>query len=140
MTERRRYCPRNHDTFAVGRDSSYRCLACKRESGAEARHARPAEERARQSDDIDRRLAEMQRQREIQRQRILDSGDSRAVLDLLERERPGRDLWLAPERGPAEDLRRAGHARLGVYCGIRNRLVERRNERYRNAQAVKSPP
>ena len=100
MTERRRYCLRNHDTFAVGRDSSYRCLACKRESGAAGRHAQQAEERARQSDDIDRRLAEMQRQREIERRRILDSGDSRAVLALLERECPSRDLWLALSEDP----------------------------------------
>jgi hypothetical protein len=40
MTERRQYCPKGHDTFECGRDSSYRCLRCKRESGAAARRAR----------------------------------------------------------------------------------------------------
>lgn len=44
MTERRQFCPRGHDTFKVGRDSSYRCLRCKRESAAAARDARRAEE------------------------------------------------------------------------------------------------
>jgi hypothetical protein len=44
MTERRQFCPRGHDTFVVGRDSSYRCLVCKREAGQAARNARKAEE------------------------------------------------------------------------------------------------
>lgn len=46
MTERRQFCPKGHDTFRVGRDASYGCLACKRESGKVARDRRRAEEQA----------------------------------------------------------------------------------------------
>ena len=49
MTEKRRYCPKGHDTIATGRDSSYRCLICKRESGRAARDRRRAEEQAAQA-------------------------------------------------------------------------------------------
>jgi hypothetical protein len=44
MTEKRQFCPQGHDTFEIGRDSSYRCLACKREAGKAASDARRAEE------------------------------------------------------------------------------------------------
>jgi hypothetical protein len=46
VTERKRFCVRGHDTFEVGRDSSYRCLRCKAESGAAARRVRKAAEDA----------------------------------------------------------------------------------------------
>ena len=46
MTAKRRYCPKSHDTFEVGRDSSYRCLKCKREAGAAAARVRRAAELA----------------------------------------------------------------------------------------------
>jgi hypothetical protein len=29
MPPRRRFCPKGHDTFEVGRDSSHRCRRCK---------------------------------------------------------------------------------------------------------------
>ena len=40
MTERRQFCPKGHNTFERGRDASYRCLWCKRESGAASRRVR----------------------------------------------------------------------------------------------------
>src|SRR5262245_10215978 len=46
MTEPRRYCLRGHDTAECGRDSSYRCLKCKREAGRAARAVRKQAETA----------------------------------------------------------------------------------------------
>ena len=40
MTERLQFCPKGHGTFECGRDSSYRCLKCKREASAAARRVR----------------------------------------------------------------------------------------------------
>jgi hypothetical protein len=71
MTEKRQFCPKGHDTFEVGRDSSYRCLACKAESSRAARDARRAEQEAvrwarqlEQNEALGRQVRERQRQLE----------------------------------------------------------------------------
>jgi hypothetical protein len=51
MTERRRFCPKGHDTYEVGRDSSYRCRACKYEAKSLARK-RVSEARRREAEVI----------------------------------------------------------------------------------------
>ena len=51
MTSRRRFCPKGHDTFEVGRDSSYRCRRCKLDAKAATRK-RAAEIRRREAEAI----------------------------------------------------------------------------------------
>jgi hypothetical protein len=74
MTEKRQFCPRNHDTFVVGRDSSYRCLKCKRDAGQAARDGRvAASEEARRAKQVElneqARRWHKARQRQIERLR-----------------------------------------------------------------------
>jgi HNH endonuclease len=69
MTEKRQFCPRGHDTFVIGRDSSYRCLRCKRESAAAAREIRRAEEEAAWRAEQAERNAELRRWNEQWRRR-----------------------------------------------------------------------
>ncbi len=87
MTERRQFCPRGHDTALVGRDSSYRCLACKREAMNAARAAREAEARAARNEEIARQITEADRARERERARILKAGGPVA------REQRWEDTW-----------------------------------------------
>lgn len=70
MTERRQFCPKGHDTFECGRDSSYRCLRCKRESAAAARAVRTAEEEAAWRAEQAERNERLRRQWEKTRRRI----------------------------------------------------------------------
>jgi hypothetical protein len=73
MTEKRQYCPKGHDTFAVGRDSSYRCLKCKREAGQAARDVRRAEEDAAQwarQVEINKELRRQHKERKRQIERL----------------------------------------------------------------------
>ena len=46
MSTRKQFCPRGHDTLEIGRDSSYRCLQCKREDARAARVVRREQEQA----------------------------------------------------------------------------------------------
>src|SRR5215204_2709249 len=69
MTERRRFCPRGHDTFEVGRDSSYRCLVCKRESAIASAARRNAEAAAAATEQRERERAEADRRREREEER-----------------------------------------------------------------------
>jgi hypothetical protein len=92
MTGRRRYCPRGHDTFEVGRDSSHRCRRCKYELKDAARK-RAAEARRREAEAIAaeraavlaaeedaareqqaRREREAQRRRKEEYQRAIEAG------------------------------------------------------------------
>jgi hypothetical protein len=74
MTEKRQYCPRGHDTLIFGRDSSYRCIQCKREASAEACAARLAAEEAERRAERETARAEYAREREAERQRNLAAG------------------------------------------------------------------
>jgi hypothetical protein len=92
MTGRRRYCLRGHDTDAAGRDSSGRCLVCKREAMWAARTpareaaaaargqrqaAREAELERLERERIEerrRRQAEADRRREREFQRAIEAG------------------------------------------------------------------
>jgi hypothetical protein len=91
MTERRQYCPLGHDTFLVGRDSSYRCLMCKRLAMAQARAARQAAEDAIRRAAWERRQAEADREREAERQRNLAAGG------LVAREQRWQDAYSRRE-------------------------------------------
>jgi hypothetical protein len=100
MTERRQFCPKGHDTFVVGRDTSYRCLACKRESMAAARRARIDEAMAVERAAQKKRWAAADRAREAGRRRILRTGGQEA-LPLLQQEaweddRCGWEMSLDP--------------------------------------------
>jgi hypothetical protein len=142
MTERRHFCPRNHDTFEVGRDSSYRCLQCKRDDGATARRARLAaeaavrEERRRLQEEAarERRRQEeaAERRREQEYQRALAAGGDVARHARWEREwerSPGLCQWqdLGPDGQyrPCMCMRRAEG--FGVYCARHSRELDLRS-------------
>jgi hypothetical protein len=74
MSERKRLCIRGHDTFLIGRDSSHRCLACKRETMYEARKAREAEEAAVRHAEREAMRAEEEKLRKAERARIIAAG------------------------------------------------------------------
>ena len=131
MTERRRYCPRRHDTFAVGRDSSHRCLACKRESMAAARAARAAEARAAESARYKAELDRMVKARERERRRILAAGGEAALeLKQLEAHESERCGW---ELSETEVCMRPAAGPWGVWCRMHCRQLEREQARRKAA-------
>jgi hypothetical protein len=82
VTERRRFCrPKNHDTTILGRDSSGRCLACKREAGRAARWLQIA---------TDRGLREAERHRKQEEEQTALEAESRRRQEELERRREAR--------------------------------------------------
>ncbi len=88
MTERRQFCPKGHDTFQVGRDSSYSCLMCKRQAGAAAR-------RIRRDAEIAVRSAERLRQEE----EAAAADAVRGVVSNLPRLMPRQQVERARRRG-----------------------------------------
>jgi hypothetical protein len=128
MTARRQFCPRGHDTFVVGRDSSYRCKACKRESSNEARWAREAEAQAARHVELEARQAEAARRRKRERARILKAGGPAAKELLLHeafsRSKRGLCQWAQENGHPGACMRPAQN----VYCAKHNRVVDERNE------------
>lgn len=74
MAERRQFCPKGHDTFVFGRDSSYRCLECKREDAAAARAAWKAQSEAERSAQLRRHYADLDRRRRRERARMIKAG------------------------------------------------------------------
>jgi hypothetical protein len=76
MTERR-YCVRGHDTAIEGRDSSHRCLRCKREAGRAARWARIAEDRGIREAERHRQQEEEQAARDAESRRRQEEIDRR---------------------------------------------------------------
>jgi hypothetical protein len=87
MTEKRQFCPLGHDTFIFGRDSSYRCLECKRMASQEARAARLAAEEAERHAEWVARREEYEREREARRQANLAAGGK------IAREQRWEDTW-----------------------------------------------
>jgi hypothetical protein len=103
MTEKRQFCPLGHDTFVFGRDSSYRCLECKRLAMAEARAARRAAEEAERRAEREAARAEYAREREAERQRNLAAGGWNA------REQRWEDTWKRRECDVCQWQDNAGH-------------------------------
>ncbi len=126
MPERRQFCPKGHDTFAVGRDSSYRCLACKRESMASARAARAAEVQAAESARYKAELERMAKARQRERRRTLEAGGPAALeLKQMEAWEDGRCGWELSDTEVC--MRPTGP--WGVWCKTHLKQLEREQER-----------
>jgi hypothetical protein len=129
MTEKRRYCPQGHDTFRFGRDSSYRCLECKRIDSKQSRAARYAEAQAIRSAEIKRVNAEAERQRKREYERAIAAGGDAAAearweklwSDTLSRTRWSLCQWPLENDHPGACTRRTED----VYCYAHNRQLER---------------
>ena len=140
MTEKRQFCPRGHDTFLVGRDKSYRCLVCKRESADAARAARDAEAQAIRSAERERINAENERRREREYQRAIKAGGDVAAearwqklsVQTLEETESRWDLcqWALDSGVPGACTNRTAN----VYCAKHNRQLDREIERKRKAK------
>jgi DNA-directed RNA polymerase subunit M/transcription elongation factor TFIIS len=161
MTRRRRFCPNGHDTFEVGRDSSYRCKRCKYEAKAVTRKRATdarrreaeaiaaeraavvaAEEKAAREQEA-RREREAQRRREAEYRQALEAGGDTAAEARWERlsdellDSEGRyDLC----QWPLENGRYGACTRrtAGVYCWVHNRQLDRESERRRRAKAAEA--
>jgi hypothetical protein len=124
---RRQFCPRGHDTFVVGRDSSYRCLECKREASAAARKAREDEASAARFAELKRQQAAADRRRKREHARMLKAGGDTAAearwQELWDRS-PGLCQWPLENGQPGACTRRTDD----VYCARHNRRLEREIE------------
>jgi hypothetical protein len=163
VTGRRRYCLRGHDTDAGGRDSSGRCLICKREAmwaaRAPAREAAAAARAARavageaeferlereRIEEPRRRQAEADRRREQEYQRAIKAG-GRAAAEAKwwrasdETAMAGRyDLCQWEDEIDGEYTHVCfNRTRSDVYCSMHNRQLEREIERKRKAKERES--
>jgi DNA-directed RNA polymerase subunit M/transcription elongation factor TFIIS len=153
MAPRRRFCPKGHDTFEVGRDSSYRCKRCKYEAKAATRKL-ATEARRREAEAIaaeraavaaaqekaarerePRREREAQRRREAEYQRALKVGGDvaaearweRLYDETLDAGRYGLCQWALDNGQYGACTRRTA----GVYCWRHNRQLDRESERRR---------
>jgi hypothetical protein len=130
VTEKRQFCPLGHDTFLFGRDSSYRCLECKRLAMAQARAARLAAEDEIRRAELRRREAEMDHEREAQRQRNLAAGGSVAReqrwQDAYSRREGDICQWQG-ESGPHLCMRRLDLDGDLVYCPKHCAQLERQS-------------
>jgi hypothetical protein len=134
LTAKRQFCPRGHDTFECGRDSSYRCKACKREAGNEARWAREAEAHAVRRAEFEARQAEKAKRYAAERKRVLAAGGPDAKQFLWEEQAAAKGLcqWEM-EPGYRYCMRKAQN----VYCARHNRILE---ERTAKRKAELAPP
>jgi hypothetical protein len=146
MTERRQWCPRGHDTFLIGRDSSHRCLACKREAMYEARKAREAEEAAIRHAEREVMRAEEERLRKAERARIIAAGGP-AAKELRWNERFRRTLqttevslcqWSQPNGRPGGCFQRTELDGDTVYCRKHNDELAKHQAEYRHISLVES--
>ncbi len=151
MTARRQFCPRGHDTFVVGRDSSYRCLQCKREAARGDRYLRIAEDRGIREAERRRREEEAQAAQEAERRRRVEERERRQEEKYQAAiKRGGYDAAMARwDRACSESLQNDGDGlcqwedddaegrsmgRLcyrppdesNVYCAHHNRVLEKR--------------
>ena len=140
MTERRQFCPRGHDTFLVGRDSSYRCLQCKRESMADARQARLDEEAAIRAAERAAMRAADEKQRKAERARIIAAGGP-AARELRWNERWSRTLqttevslcqWAQANGRPGGCFQKTDE----VYCRKHNDQLDAKQAEYRRISVV----
>jgi hypothetical protein len=160
MTPRRRFCPKGHDTFEVGRDSSYRCRRCKYEAKAATRKqasearlleaeaiateraAVAAAKEAAAQEEAKRLREEAERQDEAEYQRILDAGGAVAANARWERlydetlDRYGGRYGLCQwededDSGEFAGRRCTRRTTADVYCWKHNRQLDRESERRR---------
>ena len=125
MTARRQFCPRSHDTFQVGRDSSYRCRACKREDAAAARRLREEAARAVEVAEAGQWARVRAAEREREYRAAIEAGGTIAVEAKWHRAfDEAADLgwglcqWAQPNDRPGGCFRRTS----GVYCHQHGRL------------------
>jgi hypothetical protein len=158
MTQRRRFCPKGHDTVEVGRDSSYRCKRCKYEAKAASRK-RATEARRREAEAIAaervaaaaakekaareqeaRREREAQRRREDEYLRALEAGGDvaaearweRLYDEALDSGRHGLCQWALDNGQPGACTRRTA----SVYCWGHSRQLDRETAaRHRRTKA-----
>jgi hypothetical protein len=120
---KRQFCPRGHDTFTIGRDSSGRCLRCKREDMATSRYVRLAEAMAAESARIRKEHEKRDRQREAERRRILEKGTPAQVLELKQ-----MDAWEQDRCGwelsETEVCQRRGDP-MNSWCTMHLRQLDR---------------
>jgi 5-methylcytosine-specific restriction endonuclease McrA len=150
MTERRRFCPRGHDTFEVGRDSSYRCLVCKRESAVASAARRNAEAAAAATEQRKRERVEADRRREREGerayQRAIKAGGrvaaeakwSRAFNETLDATGGRYELCQWEDEIDDEYTHTCFNRSTDLYCSKHNRQLEREIERKRKAKERES--
>jgi hypothetical protein len=123
MTAKRQFCPRGHDTFAGGRDSSYRCIRCKRDAARDARDARKAEEDAARHAEMVAHQEAMAKREAAQRKRILRAGGP-AAKELL-----WHEAFVRSRSGLCQEAQENGHPGAcmrptqDVYCKRHNRIT-----------------
>jgi 5-methylcytosine-specific restriction endonuclease McrA len=150
MTERRQFCPRGHDTFQVGRDSSYRCNVCKRESAIASAARRNAEAAAAATEQRERQRAEAARRREREEerayQRAIKAGGrlaaeakwSRAFDETLDATGGRYELCQWEDEIEDEYTHTCFNRSRDVYCHRHNRQLGREIERKRKARERES--
>jgi hypothetical protein len=164
MTPRRRLCPKGHDTFETGRDSSYRCKRCKYEAKAAIRK-RATEARRREAEAIAaeraaeaaaqekaarereaRRQRQAQRRRDEEYRRALEAGGVVAANARWERvsdetyDKYGGRYELCQwededDDGNYEGRRCTRRTTGAVYCWKHYRQLERESAKRRREQA-----
>jgi hypothetical protein len=145
VTERRQFCPQGHDTFVVGRDSSYRCLECKRLDSQASRAAREASAQAARTAELVRGQAEADRRRAHERELALAAGGTVARearwLELWDQTLEGTGSRYGLCQWPQSDDRPGGCMRRtqGVYCAKHNRQLERGTEQRRQEERQARP-
>lgn len=140
--KKRQFCVNGHDTFLVGRDSSYRCLRCKAEASRAARVAREAEVATARRAEVRRQQAEYKRQQEAEarrrareRERILKAGGPEAR-KLKAREAFDRCSWPISDDdicGRKQALRPVGSPEPAGFCDIHKRGPNQSSEDWREA-------
>ncbi len=126
MTEKRQFCPKGHDTFKEGRDSSYRCIRCKREASRAARTAREAETYAARRAELEARQAEADKRYAATRRRVLKAGGPAAKQFLWEEVAAEKGLcqWTTEDgwRYCMSKAKGIGY----IYCARHERVLEER--------------
>lgn len=130
VTERKERCVNGHAVLLIGRDSSGRCLACKRQAMAAARQALRDEEEAIRHAEWERWRAERERERKLEYERAIAAGGDEAAearwqeLWTKSLRRGGRGLcqWALENGHPGACTRKAENA-WDVYCREHNREV-----------------
>jgi 5-methylcytosine-specific restriction enzyme A len=140
VTERRRFCPKGHDTFEVGRDSSYRCLVCKREQAIASRTRRNEEAAAAAHAERERERAEAdlrrQREQERQYQRAIKAGGHMAAEAKWWRASDSGDLCQWEDEIEGEYTHVCYRRTASVYCWRHSRQLQRETEQRRRERAA----
>lgn len=143
MTKLKQFCPRGHDTFLNGRDSSHRCRVCKREQMWEASRAREAEEWAIRHAEREAFRAEEEKLRKAERALIIAAGGRPArearwqerYSRSLQNDGPGLCQWSEETGRPGDCFLEAGE--YSIYCDKHDRELDKQQAEYRRISAVK---